>query len=294
MILKKYPIKLPDRDFRFLTINYNVRGSRAKRLTIDINNSKAFFKYEGEDYIVSEACSEKMCYEIAKVLSLPCAKIELAYDEESNLGVLNYLFNDITYQEHIDAISFLKRDNMTRKDFYTLSNIKKELDTKDKNLFAGFIKIMIFDCLVGEQDRHEENWGLLEQNKQYDISPLYDNGCNLLREFKDESYAKVYYEGKKDFNAYINRSRTLIYDENHKNRYKHFELIEFIKKNYKEDFKKAKIDLTKLTNEKIDEIVDSIPDALISEEHKNFIKKYLIIRRDKLQKILDGDDYNEM
>jgi len=45
--------------------------------------------------------------------------------------------------------------------------------------------------------------------QEYKISPLYDNGCNLLRNFKDESYAEEYYSGKKDFDAYIRKSKTI-------------------------------------------------------------------------------------
>ena len=65
----KYPIKILDKDFKILSHNYNIiRGSRKKILVIDNNNHKAFFKYEKANYHVSESCSEKMCYEIAKVL----------------------------------------------------------------------------------------------------------------------------------------------------------------------------------------------------------------------------------
>ena len=50
------------------------------------------FKYEREDYQCSKACSEKLSYEIAKILGYECARIELAEDEHNNLGVLNYFF----------------------------------------------------------------------------------------------------------------------------------------------------------------------------------------------------------
>lgn len=42
-------------------------------------------------YNCSESCSEKMSYEIAKVLGYSCAHIELARDRKNNLGILNYL-----------------------------------------------------------------------------------------------------------------------------------------------------------------------------------------------------------
>ena len=49
---------------------------------------------------------------------------------------------------------------------------------------------MIFDALVGEQDRHEENWGIKKFENKYEISPLYDNGDSLLANFKNEDFAK--------------------------------------------------------------------------------------------------------
>ena len=55
------------------------------------------------------------------------------------------------------------------------------MDDIDADLFKDFIKIMIFDALIGEQDRHEENWGITEKEGKSFISPLYDNGDSLLR-----------------------------------------------------------------------------------------------------------------
>ena len=189
--MRKYPIKILDKDFKILSYSYNTRGSRMKYLVVDCNYDKAFFKYENANYNVSESCSEKMCYEIAKVLDYKCARIELAKDKKGNLGILNYLFvkDDI---EHIDILSYLNKSEKERPKFYTISNIKKELDSLDLNLFSYFIKIMIFDALVGEQDRHEENWGISYIDNHYYMSPLYDNGCSLLKDFKNEDIAIPY------------------------------------------------------------------------------------------------------
>lgn len=176
---------------------------------------------EEKNYECTEACSEKLSYEIAKLLGYKCAKIELAKDENNNVGILNFIFSNRT-KEHTDAIDYLNPNNEERKEYYTISNIKNKLDQLDASLFKDFIKIMIFDTLIGEQDRHEENWGITKQNDKYEISPLYDNGCSLLREFKKEEYAEKYYNKIKDFDALIRKSSCIIYKENGK-RYKHFE-----------------------------------------------------------------------
>ncbi|MBQ9072151.1 MAG: HipA domain-containing protein [Bacilli bacterium] len=283
--MEKYSIKTPNKDFKFSVINPNTKGTRVKKLIIDNFGEKAFFKYEGNDYLVSEACSEKMCYEIAKVLEYPCAKIELAMDNNGVLGILNYLFIKIGNVEHMDAVSYLNIHNNQRSMFYTISNIKKTLDNLDVKLFEDFIRIMIFDALVGEQDRHEENWGITKIGNKYKLSPLYDNGDSLLRNFKDIYYAEKYYSGKKSFDSYINKSKTIIYKEDNKKQYKHFELIKYLNENYSDIVQKEISNLNKLTDEAIENIVNKIPDELLTKIHKEYIIIYLKKRRDILLNI---------
>ena len=187
--MKKYAIKKEDEDFYFFNKDkITIKGKRIKKLAHDKHNRLAFFKYQAVGYDVSESCSEKMCYEISKILNYDCAYIELAKDCNGELGILNYLFVDIGKNEHTDIVSYLNKDNNQRSEYYTISNIKKCLDELDKKLFKDFIKIMIFDALVGEQDRHEENWGIIKTNNKYRVSPLYDNGCSLLKDFKNSSF----------------------------------------------------------------------------------------------------------
>lgn len=194
--------------------------------------------------------------------------------------------NEKTMQ-HFDAIAYINNSGK-REEFYTIENIEKCLNAVDTNLFNDFIKIMVFDALIGETDRHEENWGILLENDKCKISPLYDNGCNLLRELKDEDKLKEYTsEGKKDFNAYINRSKTLIYNSKNNKKYTHFELIEKLKEHHKKELEKEIKKLEKISNKEIEKIVNKIPDELMKEIHKQFIIKYLVIRKEKMLKIIE-------
>lgn len=284
--MEKYSIKLSDNDFKFLNYISNTKGSRTKRLAIDIiSKEKAWFKYQGQGYNVSEACSEKMCYEIAKVLGYNCAKIELAKDENNQIGILNYLFIDVNKITHMDAVSYLNEQENERPYFYTVSNIKRTLDNIDGKLFNGFIRLMLFDALVGETDRHEENWGVEITKDGYEFSPLYDNGCNLLREFRNEEYAAKYYDDIQRFDAYIYKSKTYIFKEDNKHRYKHFELIEYLNEEYHDILVKEIRNLNKLTDDKIENIVNKIPNELLTDKHKEYIIYYLKKRRDILLSI---------
>ncbi len=280
--MKKYEIKKFKKDFIFIQ-EINNKGSREKRTAIDKKGKKAIFKYEG--YKCSEACSEKLSYEIAKILKYDCAHIELASDENGTLGILNYLFVDIREEEHIDAVAYIKKSNEDRKQFYTLKNIKNCLDELDTKLFYDFLKIMVFDALVGEQDRHEENWGIIRKDGTYKLSPLYDNGDNLLRQFYDESYAQKFYNGEKNFDSFIKRSKTFIYKEDGK-KYNHFELIKDLYKEYPKHIKNEISNLQKLTNEEIENIVNKMPDDIITNKHKEYIIKYIKARKQILLDII--------
>lgn len=280
----EYPIKKQGKDFIFTSI-VMIKGKRRKRVVWDKKENKiAIFKYEG--YNCTESCSEKMSYEIAKVLNYPCAKIELAEDENGVLGILNYLFINIKEAEHTDIIAYINKKDTDRKQFYTITNIKKCLDQLDAMLFNQFLKILVFDALIGETDRHEENWGIIIKNEHYQISPLYDNGCNLLREFKDEKLAEQYYTGKKKFDAYIERSKSLIYNETTGRRYTHFQLIKELYKEYPDVIKKEIINIDNLTDNKIEEIVKSIPNQMMSDKQKEYIIKFIKIRKEKLKEII--------
>ena len=283
--MEKYEIKKAEVDFKFIQDEPIVRGSRKKMLAINNKREIAMFKYEREDYDCSEACSEKLAYEIAKVLGYDCAKIELAVDNDNKIGVLNYYFSDRFNAPHTDIVAYLNKDTKERNNYYTISNIKSVLDDIDIDLFKGFVKIMIFDALIGEQDRHEENWGITEKQGENFISPLYDNGDSLLREFRNPANAQKYYDGIKDFNAYIDRSQTIIYKEDNKSKYKHFELIKYLYDNFPQYVIPEINNLKKLTDEIIEELVNKIPDELLTNEHKKYIIMYLIRRRDILLNI---------
>lgn len=157
----------------------------------------------------------------------------------------------------------------------------------NEDLFYQFLKIMVFDALVGEQDRHEENWGITRKNRKYKLSPLYDNGCNLLREFYKKENAEKYYTGQKSFESYIKRSKTLIYKEDG-SRYKHFELIEELYKMYTNEITREIKNLEKLSNTKIENIVNKIPDNIITTKHKEYIINYIKIRKNCLLNIING------
>ncbi len=84
------------------------------------------------------------------------------------------------------------------------------------------------------------------------------------------------------FDAYIKRSRIIIYKEDNASRYKHFELIKYLFDKFPQYVTPEINNLKKLTDEIITELVNKIPDGLLNDKHKKYIIMYLIKRRDIL------------
>jgi|GEM_PF-5813520 len=62
---------------------------------------------------------------------------------------------------------------------------------QEYNLQKDFLAIPIFDFLIGNTDRHQSNWAILQRDKSIKLCPLYDNGsslCCYIPESQVDSY----------------------------------------------------------------------------------------------------------
>jgi len=56
--------------------------------------------------------------------------------------------------------------------------------TSARHVFVGYL---MFDCLIGNQDRHEENWGvILAPGNPMRLAPTFDHGAAFARNITDE------------------------------------------------------------------------------------------------------------
>ena len=277
--------------------NRPTKGARVKKLLDDTYLQRlVFLKYcavdrNNERRKSTELASEKIACEIAKVIGYRCADIDLAKDQDGELCVLNYSFlkPDESLIEFASEAS-ISQNGSDRKEKYTIQGIKRILDTVDEKLYSEFIGLQVFDALIGESDRHEENWGYIRTNERSDIilAPFYDNGDSLMHNINDIQIEE-YTNNEASFLKYINKSKTKILDNNgHK--IKHFQLIDYlITENppfLKEELQRTKI----LTNDIIKGIIYEIPDEYLPQSHKEILQRYISIRRDILINKIDEHD----
>lgn len=64
------------------------------------------------------------------------------------------------------------------RDYYELSGNKSEfyIQSQIQSVRKKMIQMIVYDCLYGNYDRHDENWSMcLKANGEIDLYPLYDN-----------------------------------------------------------------------------------------------------------------------
>lgn len=106
--------------------------------------------------------------------------------EHGKLVVENYInehpeIYSISRSELIDNIDvFINSVEYATRGFYQRSSIKRSSDFIDEKVLQNrrkAINMIIYDCLYGNNDRHDENWALVKdlEGRDIDLYPLYDN-----------------------------------------------------------------------------------------------------------------------
>lgn len=245
-----------------------LRGKRKKRLVLLPNGKSAILKIRDRTN-KSEECSEKIASELAKILKYNCAQIELAKTNNGQKACLSILFTDTK-----NNISLIEAGDIlpiqSKKD-YKIRAILELLEENGAEILNGFIKQMIFDALIGEQDRHWQNWGFILKDRTKTFAPFYDNSDSLMSEYCNRDSDLCKFDKDKSspqFESYINRSRMAIYNKEGK-RFKSFEMINYLLTKYPKQLKKDALALNSLTKYSVAKIVHNIPDIYLTDIHKN-------------------------
>ncbi len=259
----------------------------------------------GEDW------AEKIACELAELLGLPHAHYELAIHKgvrgvvtknfinknfaqrSESLTAGNELLQEhvsqlggenpnIQYVEHVFKVM---KNNVKGKPigFSSFHNIKTASE-----FFVGYL---MFDVLISNQDRHNENWGMIITSKGVThLAPSYDHGASLARNESDET-RQIRLESRdqgQQVPNYVRKAKSQFQDSSTNKRLK---LIEAFRR-YALMEKVAALAwldrLNQIEDTQIWIIIDKVPSLLMSNISKQFTFQLLICNRDNLLKM-----YNE-
>lgn len=258
------------------------------------------FKFPKTIY-TTDHISEKMASDIAKIIGIACAEIDLGiyrdkYDNNKiKNGMISYKINDkgVELIEGINLISSCYknydsecfRDTQTGE-CYSVDMIIKSLGIY--NLEEDGLKMMVFDFLIGNTDRHDRNWAVLRNGETVTFSPLYDNASSLCAYENETTLKDCLGKDKNKFRALVDsKSRSSIRINKFKLTKKkpmHSEVMKYLKDNYYDGTIKF-IEKIKecLTEEVIDNLIDKY-NKYLSINKCIVLKKYL---KEKVKMLLN-------
>lgn len=265
------------------------------------NGGKICITYNNEDYMLkfptinettsgySNSCiSEYVSCNIIKTLGLNVQDTILGVYNLNNVEKTVVACKDFTSNGTIlKQFAELKNSQIeTSKNGYgtelteVIETIENQLVYDVKELKEFFWDMFIADCLVGNFDRHNGNWGFLinENLRKIEIAPIYDCASCLYPQLTDAKISEII-NNDEELNARVFVFPTSALKLNDR-KINYFEFINSLEeKNCNEALLRI---FPKIDMEKINNIIDETP--IISNIRKEFYKKILGMRYEKILK----------
>jgi hypothetical protein len=177
----------------------------------------------------------------------------------------------------------------TAREFFTFEFICEALDKIFKShsfhIKTEFVRMLVFDCLIGNNDRHFYNWGVIANThrnvKMPIFAPIYDSARGLFWNQSDENIKHIHSSltqvNSRKIEKYSNLSEPRISIEGNKNA-NHFELIEYIVE-VDDRYKEIVVELSSEANE--EKILQRFRNdfcQFMIEERQELIEKLLKLR----------------
>jgi hypothetical protein len=165
---------------------------------------------------------EIFAYELGNYMNISVPPTFVAYNEEKNqtAALIEWFYSSSElYRRGGDYLTRIipnfDRETGKQHNFQTIIYLFQQ------GLFADYInwkvswtQILLFDALIGNTDRHQDNWGIIIKRGHRDksslgvieeirLSPAFDNGTSMGYELPAEKF-KIFNE-EKSLESYVNR-----------------------------------------------------------------------------------------
>ncbi|PTX43429.1 hypothetical protein C8P64_1956 [Christiangramia gaetbulicola] len=174
-------------------------GTRAKNIYVNpLNEKEYFFKGskeldDGTFKYPSEFWSEIISSKIGSWLKFELLDYNIAFDknDEQQIGCLSKSMVEHTENKLSEGVEFLRGFDPTylpEKDEYryTFNFIRETLNDFGLNEFEPrIIEMLMFDAIIGNSDRHQENWGFITKFKETieEFNTNIKSSTNILKKW---------------------------------------------------------------------------------------------------------------
>ena len=183
-----------------------------------------------------EVATEYSIYLIGKSLGVTVADARIA-KYHGRLRFLSKVFLDLSGSEELvhgmqlfnqlfdeNTVQGVLRDELREQAMFSVQAIKAAFGAHyyhygphvEDDLFCGLVSMLTHDAIIGVQDRHHENWGIIVQREKGGVTPrfapLYDSARGLFCNDDDAALLRKYARvtGSAKLDTYVARARPLI------------------------------------------------------------------------------------
>lgn len=246
-----------------------------------------------------EHWAEKIAAEVASVIGIEHAKVELARLKNKR-GSVTESFATVGRTLHHGnqmlevTVEGYDPDRRFHQSHHTLANIWKVIDKvfvdpevkkQEKRTIAEYT---VLDALIGNTDRHHENWGVLVQREGDRwvgcVAPSFDHASSLGRELLDTGRDRLLAENRGG--GYAERGRGAIYgSKDDKRGLSPLELVRRAARAHPDFFRQAVLKLERIDENGFHQIVNRVPSDWMTCSARMFAVALLRYNWRQLQEI---------
>jgi hypothetical protein len=220
-----------------------VGGAREKNVLRDPESGQLFIAKLGGRNSDLEVTTEYIIHLIGRALRVQVARARLAWYQGRLRFLSEYFLNEPAAEELVHGLQLFKElydertvsevihDRSREQEMFSVQSIEAafvahyyEYGTEAcADLFDGFVAMLAHDALIGVQDRHHENWGIIVRRNIAGapprFAPLFDSARGLFCSHTDERLKPAFLsrsacerdgEGRDALDRYVRRARPLI------------------------------------------------------------------------------------
>ncbi|HEX9199489.1 MAG TPA: HipA domain-containing protein [Acidobacteriaceae bacterium] len=293
-------------------MSYPILSVRSEEI-VDVeqlgSKPKFWFRQDDQLWLFKEArantgedWAEKVAAEIAKLVGMPAARVELAeYEGKRGCASLNFVNVDagevLMHGNELLAGQVLGYDKHKRQHQtdHTLQNIESTIrkifpEDKGVGLLRQLATYATLDALIGNTDRHHENWGLLfslelaAKRSSVIVAPSFDHASSLGRELTDAHREEMLRAGR--IGRYIERAHGGIYIESSdRHGANPLDLIRLGCLRFPDYFLNGRERFLGLNLDAVETVISDVPEDRMSKTARQFALEMVRISSDRLRRL---------
>lgn len=280
-------------------------GTREKSLWISpdslpmpflVGGHRYLFKHSSPRYPAQFWC-EVIAYRVGCLMGIPVPPAYAAWNSSNrqSAALIEWFYRrdqEVLYESGTVHMKRMIPDFDVKKGRqHNIESVLTILAGIDKRMIQGMARILVFDALIGNTDRHQENWGILwrGQPQRPELAPAFDNGTSLGHEIMEAKLANFLSDPAR-MAHYIEKGRHHIRWSADGEQCLHFELVAWLLNRYPE----LRQNLSKCLEFDMDTLINflntlqyfTVPDPL-APERIQFIERLLRCRKERLHSVLN-------